>query len=105
MAVRVFSHDNVSLVHSAKNLLATQGIEGQIRNEFHGGGGHVGLNIVPIELWVVDDQESERAKQLLKELASEDADQKSTWLCQRCGETNWASFDLCWNCQVERVSQ
>ena len=72
MAIRVFSHENLAIVHNAKNVLETADIECQIRNEFHGGGGHVGLNIVPIELWVKHDTEISAASKLLTENMSEE---------------------------------
>lgn len=71
MAVRVFSHENITIVHLAKNLLASHGINSIIKNEFHGGGGHVGLSIIPIELWVTDEMELDRAERLLRELENE----------------------------------
>lgn len=105
MSVCVFSHENLAIVQNAKNQLESEGIECQVKNEFHGGGGHVGLNIVPIELWVVQDADANKAFQLLSlESMEEDSpDDESPWQCDECGEENEVEFAACWKCQTTRA--
>ena len=100
MTTRVFSHENLAIVHDARNRLETAGIECEIKNEFHGGGGHVGLNIVPIELWVLRDDTANAAKRMLAEDASNDSVGDSQWICDKCGENNDGGFTVCWHCQA-----
>ena len=100
---KVYSHENLMLVTSAKNLLELNGIERFIKNEFHASGGHVGFESIPIELWVHDASQAEKAVSVLeKELSAEHSGQQ--WACTACGEVNEASFETCWKCQAAAPS-
>jgi hypothetical protein len=95
---KVYSHENLSILTSAKNLLRLNGIESFIKNEFHASGGHVGWGAVPLELWVHDDAQGKAAVEILdQELSS--SNQGSPWTCKHCGEENADSFETCWQCQ------
>lgn len=63
---KIDSHENLTIVVSAQNLLALNGIECIVKKEFHGSGGHVGLGAVPIELWVLDEAKAESAGSILE---------------------------------------
>ncbi len=101
MTKRVYSHENLAMVHSARNLLALNGIDSFIKNEFHASGGHVGLISIPVELWVSDARDAGRAESLLRENA-EAGDAGPSWRCPACGEENEGNFEVCWRCQAER---
>lgn len=101
MTKRVFAHENLTMVHWARNLLAQNGIDSFIKNEFHASGGHVGLISIPVELWVSDARDAVRAEKLLRENAGT-GDAGASWRCPACGEENGESFELCWRCQTER---
>ena len=95
---KVFSHENLAIVHSAKSLLEMNNISCFLKNEFHASGGHVGFEAVPIELWVYEDDQTTRAVSLIeKELAPDE--EGSDWQCTNCGEHNTGSFETCWKCQ------
>lgn len=47
------------------------------------------------ELWVVDDERLEHARQLLHELRHPVS---RHWLCPGCGESIDGPFEQCWNC-------
>ncbi len=98
---KVYSHENLAMVHSARNLLELEKIESVIKNEHFGSGGHVGIEAVPIELWVLDDASAEPAIAILEQKLSPTTGQ-STWTCQQCGEENTGSFEICWKCQHNR---
>lgn len=95
---KVFTHENLAIVSSAKSLLELNNIDSFIKNEFHASGGHVGFEAVPIELWVYDSGEAEKAIELLESSLNPDQ-QQPQWECAYCGETNAGSFELCWKCQ------
>ena len=98
---KVYSHENLALVHSAKNLLEISGIECFLKNEHYATGGHAGLASFPVELWVTNSDDSAKAATILaKDLSSND--QQSAWICVECGEENDGSFEICWNCQHEK---
>lgn len=97
---KVYSHENLAIVQTAKDLLEQQGIDSFVKNEFHGAGGHVGLEAVPIELWIHDVEQAGDAIDLLsKTLDSQHA--KPGWVCDNCEEENAAAFETCWKCQRE----
>ena len=98
---KVYSHENLTMVHSAQNLLQLEGLECVIKNEHYGSGGHVGLEAVPIELWVKDDATAPAAITLLENNFSAN-ENRSEWTCKNCGEINEGSFDICWKCQHSR---
>lgn len=95
---KVYSHENLAIVTSAKNLLELNNINSFLKNEFHASGGHVGFEAVPIELWVQDDAAANTAITILeRELA--ESNTGDAWVCVNCGEHNEASFETCWKCQ------
>lgn len=98
---RIYSHENRYLVLNAKNLLQLAGIEVQLKNEFAGGAS--GL-LAPLEtwleLWLVNDQDAERATAILAEIQT--TANHADWLCPYCGEYNDPSFASCWKCQQDK---
>lgn len=96
---KVFSHENRLIVYNLKNVLQEQGIASMVENEFASGG--VG-DLSPFdtwpELWVVNDDDEERA---LKVIESLNQKPRQDWICPVCGEKNPGSFQFCWNCGAE----
>ena len=96
----VYTHENNILVGNARNLLAENGIESMLTNEFAGGGvGELSAFDTWPEVWV-SDEDYARAKEIL-EVLSHPAEGES-WECKFCGETNEPAFRSCWNCQGEK---
>lgn len=98
---KVYSHENLSMVHTAKGTLELNNINCFLKNEYHGSGGHVGLEMVPIELWVYDAADEARAIALLEKQYG-NKQPLPAWVCGRCQEENDGSFETCWKCQSER---
>ncbi len=95
---KVYSHENLAILNSAKNLLEIDGIECFIKNEYHASGGHVGWESIPIELWVHDDQQAASAAAILANGFTATSESPE-WECLHCGEKNDGSFETCWKCQ------
>ena len=94
----IYSHQNGLLVEHAKNLLASEHIEVQLRNEhLSGGAGELAPTDCWLELWVVNEKDFERAETLIETLTTSAV--LEDWICPNCGEKNYPSFKLCWNCQ------
>ncbi|MCG8599819.1 MAG: DUF2007 domain-containing protein [Verrucomicrobiales bacterium] len=87
-----------------KSILESHGIETFIKNrDLSSLAGEVA--ILP-EVWpalcVVNDEDYERARQLMKETAENDAAQSEVEVkCPSCGEENPGNFELCWSCGSE----
>ena len=89
---------NSLAIYHFKNLLAAEGIVTEVRNE------HLGsiLGEMPFgeawpELWVVNDLDYDRAKQLI-DVSVLDESPKASWRCESCGEINEGQFGACWQC-------
>ena len=99
---RVYTADNRALAWHIKNVLESNTVEAEIRNDtLHSAQGAVPIVECYPEVWVVNDSDEETALRLIKEqLDTPDDDEQ--WHCDNCGEGNFSQFDLCWNCQSER---
>jgi hypothetical protein len=94
---KLTSAESLITINHYKNLLQAEGIRSEIRNE------HLGsiLGEMPFvetwpELWIVNDLELDRAKQLIAGADSESP--AAAWTCKKCGEDNEGQFAACWNC-------
>jgi hypothetical protein len=95
----VFTHENSLIVGNARGLLEAAGIDVVIRNEFSQGGlGELSAFDTWPELWVLADKDYQRAVALLDRSLSGRGE--ADWQCAACGESNGASFELCWRCGV-----
>ena len=100
---KVYTHENLTMLQTAKGLLEHNGIDCFVKNEYHATGGHVGLGMVPLELWVHSSEDAETAVSLLESELSEQSD-KPAWICNKCQEENDGSFETCWKCQAENLA-
>ena len=95
---KLTSSESLVTVHHWKNLLESEGIACQIRNEHLGSVmGEVPFVEVWPQLWIVNDLDFDRARQLLSADAVAESPQ-DPWQCRHCGETNEGQFAACWNC-------
>lgn len=89
--------DRVMLSHY-KNILETEGIDCQVKNDHLGSiVGEIPFPEVWPELWVVNDLDYDRAKQLIDGTLVDESPH-SAWNCKKCGEQNEGQFAACWNC-------
>jgi hypothetical protein len=95
---KLTSSESLVTINHFKNVLASEDIASEIRNEFLGGiAGEMPVDQVWPELWVVHDLDYDRAKQLIDAAIIEESPQES-WRCRKCGEENEGQFAACWNC-------
>lgn len=95
---KVTSADTVVLINHYKNLLTAEGIAAEIRNEhLNSIYGEMPFTEVWPELWVVNDIDYDRAKQLIDDSIGDESPQES-WRCKSCGEDNEGQFAACWKC-------
>jgi len=89
-------------VESLKELLSTDGILCTIRNQQGSSlAGEVPFVEVFPELWVVNDADVDRAKEILEGQASGDEVGRPMWICAGCGEKHVGLFTACWKCGRE----
>jgi hypothetical protein len=93
----VYSHPNSMILGSMSSALNHEGIETEVRNDILGGAtGEIAPGETWIELWVVNESQAEAATQRIKEILEQP--ERDDWLCNRCQESNPATFDVCWQC-------
>jgi len=84
-----------------RGYLEQAGIEVSIVNENSSGvpgSPHWALPVAA-EIWVLDDNQHDKADQLVAEyVALQAAQPAAEWTCKTCRETNPGSFEVCWNC-------
>ncbi|MFT4816644.1 MAG: hypothetical protein ACI80L_001863 [Pseudohongiellaceae bacterium] len=99
---KVYTDENVVVLHSAKNILALNGIESFVKNEHTiPNGARHGIQNMFLELWIINDQDFVKASSIIEERLT-NAAPKEPWVCSKCTEENDGSFDFCWKCQTEK---
>lgn len=96
---RIYTHDNVVVLHSIKNVLALNNIESFVKNEHTAPvGAQHGINNIFHELWLNNDEDFDRAAVIIDKKI-DNPPFKAAWVCSHCHEQNDGSFEICWQCQ------
>jgi hypothetical protein len=96
---RIYTHDNIVVLHSVKNVLALNNIESFVKNEHTiPAGARHGISNIFHELWILNDQDYERACRVI-DTEIDNPVFKAAWICSNCREENEGNFDVCWKCQ------
>jgi len=97
---KLFTHENRMIVFNLRNVLDGEGIETRVINEFAAGGaGDLPAFDTWPELWVADERQFERAREIVDGIIG--GERRGEWYCQ-CGEQMDAAFRICWNCGRSR---
>jgi hypothetical protein len=98
---RVFSTFNLAAAHHAKNLLDVEGIRSVVKNEILSSAmGELPPAECQIEVWVLREDDADRADVLLRESFSSRPGEP--WGCA-CGERIEPQFTQCWRCGAYRA--
>ncbi len=96
---RLYTDQNSLMVGNIKNILEGHEIKCVIKNfMLVGSVGELPPTVCATELWVVDDNKYDQAKEILKDIFSEGKDKAPKWKCANCGEMIEGQFTDCWNC-------
>ncbi len=94
---KLTSAETLVLINHYANLLAAEGIRTEVRNQ------HLSsvMGEIPFfetwpQLWVVNDLDYDRARQLIE--AADAEAPTEPWSCAKCGEQNEGQFSACWKC-------
>jgi hypothetical protein len=100
---RLYVSQNLIDVESRKELLDQARIPATIKNQRSAMlGGEVPFVEVFPELWVLKDEDFERARTLLKDWEQAKPLETTQWTCSGCGELHQKEFTTCWKCGLER---
>ena len=103
---QVFTSQDLVEVEMLKEGLEDAGIPCTIKNQRTSGlAGMVPFAEVFPQLWVLKDEDYDRAKDLLEVRATGGDATQTAWICSGCGETHSDAFMACWKCGWERGSK
>jgi hypothetical protein len=95
---RLLRHSTPTEIGLVRGLLEHAGIECITRNEQLAGAlGDIPFLECEPELWVLHDEDLERAQKIL-DAHRAPAGTASQWRCSRCGELIEGQFGACWQC-------
>ena len=96
------SHDSVIVGHT-RQVLENHAIRCIVRNDFLlGGAGELPVNETWPELWVVDDGDFDRARDLIAAIVETAEASDTPWRCPSCAERMEGQFTDCWACGASR---
>lgn len=102
---KVFQCNNSIELESYKDVLRRNDIRFLVKNEFISGAvGELPFTEAWPQIWVLDEEDEQRAKKLCQKAEQEYLKPQQDWVCSNCGETNSASFEFCWHCQQLAVN-
>ena len=62
-------------------------------------GKYLSMSALP-EVWVQEGLNAKYAESIIQSIENNESTKNDMWLCQRCGESNFESFDICWRCNA-----
>jgi len=101
--IKVFEDFDIMLVGHYQSVLESNGIDTFMKNQFgtSGAGELPFVEVVP-QLWVLNESDAGRAKELIEELQGSDNQPMQAWDCPDCGTAQEAAFTHCWKCSAQR---
>jgi len=86
-----------------KGLLENSGIPCMIRNEnLSMAMGEIPPAECSPEIWVINDDDYPRAKEIIESWKNADTGTVEPWVCLQCGEKIEGQFTSCWKCGADR---
>ena len=96
---KVTSDSSLITIAHYRNLLQSEGITAFVRNEhFASIMGEIPFQEVWPELWIENDLDLDRAKQLIDAVVLEEESGQEDWICNNCQAENEGMFAACWSC-------
>ncbi|MDJ0841973.1 MAG: DUF2007 domain-containing protein [Acidobacteriota bacterium] len=105
--IKVFTTQNdVALLHLIRKALEGRGFKCLVRNEHRAGiaAGEIPPLILWPELYILDENRSREAVELVAEMTRFQLYDATPWTCVECGEESEGNFHACWNCGAQRGS-
>ncbi len=100
--IKIYSHQNPSLIHHLKNVLQVEGIHAEVKNEILGGTvGQIPPTECWVELWIVNEASYPEAMAIIEGAVGDENESSESWTCAGCGEENEGQFAVCWKCGKE----
>jgi rubrerythrin len=102
---QVFVSQSLIEVEMRKEWLEQAGIRCTIKNQrISGLAGEIPFTETFPELWVIQNEDYDRARRVLEEGLVLLPSNQDTWTCAGCGERHESPFGTCWNCGRNKPS-
>jgi len=99
---RVHSAEHGLMTERIKDILEQEGINCMIKNlTLSGAMGEIPSMECWPEVWVLEDEDYDRAKAIVEDLMKTSTEYRTPWRC-KCGEKIEGQFTDCWNCGIAR---
>ena len=99
--IKVFEDFDYMRVGQMQSLLESNQIATFLKNQFgFGGTGELPFVETVPQLYVLREEDEERARKIIAEADQSVADAKA-WVCPECGTAIEANFTECWTCAEE----
>ncbi len=99
---RVYSAEHGLMTEHIKDILQEEGINCMIKNlNLAGALGELPPIECWPEVWILEDEDYDRASSIVEDLIKDSDEYRSSWVCQ-CGEKIEGQFTACWNCGTVR---
>lgn len=100
---RVFSASDVAAAGFIQGVLENEGIQALVKyGLLSGAAGELPPTECWPEVWVMDDDDERRAREIIEAVTAGGPEGVPGWTCAGCGEVLEAAFTQCWNCGRER---
>ena len=97
--IKVFEDFDLSRVGHVQSALAAAGIHTLLKNQFMSSVmGEIPFVEVMPELWILEDDDLDRAQGLIEQLLSQPSETQPDWVCSSCGTEVAGVFSHCWKC-------
>lgn len=98
---RLYGHHDNLVAGLLKEALEAEGIDCILRNQYLiGAAGELPPTAVWPEIWIMDDRDLPRAREILAAILEQRP--APAWTCPACGERHDGQFSQCWRCGRER---
>lgn len=100
---KVFTCEGLIQANHIKNILEVNGVECFLKNDSLSGViGEVPTVSSWPEVWLYDESQLLKAKDLIKQSTIEQSHDLTDWFCNSCQEQNASNFQICWQCSQQR---
>ncbi len=101
--IRLYQAQDLPQAQLVIDMLARHGIAAKIYN----GNAAAAVGDIPFthaypEIWLVEESDFKRSRQLIAEFEKPPSDE--LWCCEHCNEASPVTFETCWNCRRERLT-
>jgi hypothetical protein len=95
----VYSTQDLLIIGHLRNVLVNEGIRCDVRTPFLGAAkGDIPVTDCWSELRILDDEDVDRAREVIDAALAPSTVTERPWPCPKCGESIAGQFDACWQC-------